>query len=79
MIIVLPLEITDRLIGVARLHQLRIPIPLSCPQNGYLTSEELNQIQTTLNPLAVKCQQVSSLLEDLHRSVQNLASAAPTR
>ncbi|MFE4105335.1 hypothetical protein [Almyronema epifaneia] len=79
MIIVLPLEIIDRLISVAQLHQLRVPIPLSSPYNGYLTSEELNQIQTALSPLAVTCQQVASLLEDLCRCVQNPTTVAPAR
>ncbi|NJL85427.1 MAG: hypothetical protein HC886_04760 [Leptolyngbyaceae cyanobacterium SM1_1_3] len=79
MVIVLPLEIIDRLIAVAQLHQLRVPIPLSSPYNGYLASEELTQIQAVLSPLAVTCQQVASLLEDLHRCVQNPMPVAPAR
>lgn len=65
MVIVIPLEITQRLIHVARSQQLNLPIPLSSACAGYLSQEEMDTILATLSPLHNENLVTATLLDDL--------------
>ncbi|NEQ47128.1 MAG: hypothetical protein F6K00_27740 [Leptolyngbya sp. SIOISBB] len=65
MVIVIPLEITQRLMNVARSQQLNLPIPLSSTCAGYLSQEEMDMILATLSPLHNENLVTATLLDDL--------------
>ncbi|MGF1569064.1 MAG: hypothetical protein ACFCVD_13510 [Nodosilinea sp.] len=65
MVIVIPLETTDRLLAVARDHQLDLPTPLSSACASYLAPEQLDLMITMLHPLRANHVDVARLVLDL--------------
>ncbi len=77
MIIVIPLEFTQRLINLARSHQLNLPIPLSSPCAGYLSEEEMATILETLSQLRHESSVTTTLLDDLQHYQQRHSAVIP--
>lgn len=65
MVIVIPLEATDRLIEIAEAHQLNIPMPLSSGCESYISPEEMEVILQQLSLLSANNQSVMDLIADL--------------
>ncbi|WP_017301107.1 hypothetical protein [Nodosilinea nodulosa] len=65
MVIVIPLEATDRLVSVAETHGLSLPVPLSSGCASYLSAEEMDTILTLLIPLSADDAAVAALIDDL--------------
>ncbi len=66
MIIVIPLEATDRLITLARTYQLNLPVPLSSGCASYLSQEEMDTILETLIPLSQDNGSAAELVTELN-------------
>lgn len=65
MVVVIPIEATDRLVQLARIYQLNLPVPLSSRCAGYLSQEEMDSILTALTPLAKNGGMVEKFVADL--------------
>mgnify|MGYP001792580711 CR=1 FL=1 len=65
MIIVIPLEATQRLMQMAQAHRVNLPVPLSSPCAGYLSPDEMDTILQTLVPLSVADAATTRLVSDL--------------
>ena len=65
MIIVIPLDATQRLINLARSRQLSLPIPLSSPCASYLSPAEMDTIVSTLTPIGPQDSLAANLLSEL--------------
>ncbi|MBD0267468.1 hypothetical protein [Pseudanabaena sp. FACHB-2040] len=70
MIVTFSVDITTRLIAIARRHHLIVPIPLSTPFQSYASTEELGLIQAALQPLALQCEEVAAILAQLEDCLQ---------
>ncbi|NER83368.1 MAG: hypothetical protein F6K42_28210 [Leptolyngbya sp. SIO1D8] len=51
MVVVIPLEATDRVIQLSQIHELNLPIPLSSGCESYVSPEEMDMILEMLAPL----------------------------
>lgn len=51
MVVVIPLEATERLIQIADTYQLNLPVPLSSQCASYLSKGEMDSILEALAPL----------------------------
>ncbi|MBD0335884.1 MAG: hypothetical protein ICV62_10380 [Cyanobacteria bacterium Co-bin13] len=70
MIVTFSVDITTRLIAIARRHNLIIPIPLSTPFQSYASAEELGLIRAALQPLARQSEEVAAVLAQLEGDLQ---------
>lgn len=77
MIIVVPLDMTQRLLNLARSQQLNLPIPLSSACAGYLSPEEMDTILATLSPLHNESASTATLIDDLRHYQKQHSAVIP--
>ena len=73
MVIVIPLDATQRLAQMAQARHLNMPVPLSSSCASYLSQEEMDTILATLTPLSPYDPLAANLVSELqdYRRQQN--------